>query len=109
MFSILFFLYQVFKPYGLEKIGQMIALASLWGLVVHAAVPGGQVLLRAREARKSEKTAHVCEPGRRGRGCWRPWPSCRCRTACMATLEIQPREADPVYVDVAEGGRLAEV
>ena len=34
VFSILLFLYKVFKPYGLEVIGQMIALASLWGLVV---------------------------------------------------------------------------
>ena len=34
-FSILWFLDQVFKPYGLQIIGQMIALVSLYGLVVH--------------------------------------------------------------------------
>ena len=34
VYSILFFLYHVFKPYRLEKIGQLIALASLWGLIV---------------------------------------------------------------------------
>ena len=34
VYSILFFLYHVFKPYRLEKIGQLLALASLWGLIV---------------------------------------------------------------------------
>ncbi len=34
VYSILFFLYHVFKPYHAEKIGQLIAMASLWGLIV---------------------------------------------------------------------------
>src|SRR5690606_20529354 len=34
-FSSWWFLDQVFKPYGLQIIGQMIALVSLYGLVVH--------------------------------------------------------------------------
>jgi len=34
VFGILWFLYQVFKPYGLQVIGQMIAMMSLYGLVV---------------------------------------------------------------------------
>jgi putative peptide zinc metalloprotease protein len=34
-FSILWFLDQVFKPYGLQVVGQMIALAAMYGLIVH--------------------------------------------------------------------------
>jgi putative peptide zinc metalloprotease protein len=34
VFGILWFLYQVFEPYGLEIIGQLIAVMSLYGLLV---------------------------------------------------------------------------
>ena len=93
VFSILLFLYKIFEPYGLEIIGQIDRPGVAVGTGGHAAVPGGKVLLRAREARQSEKTAHVSPA-------WPSWrPSCwRCSFvplphSVMATLEVQPRDA----------------
>ena len=79
VFSILFFLNQVFEPYGLKIIGQLIALSGLVGLVVQPAWQLGQVLLHAGEDAQSEKGTHDRD-GRRGRGGrWPSCSSCRCR------------------------------
>ena len=77
------------------------------GVVRHAALSSGQVLLRAREDRTSEEAA-ISTPAW---ACWRPccW---RCSFvplphSVICTLEIQARDAQPVYVDVA--GKLVSL
>ena len=80
-FSICWFLYRLFQSYHLEIVGQMRGGGVVVGVVRHAALSGGQVLLRAREDRTSEKAAILYQPGRAGgRCCWRS-SFCRCRTA----------------------------
>ena len=66
VYSILFFLYHFLKPYGLEKIGAIDCPGLAVGPDRDAALPTRQVLLRAREARKSEKSPHVLQSGRPG-------------------------------------------
>ena len=80
VYSILFFLYHVFKPYGLEKIGQIDRPGLAVGPDRDAALSTRQVLLRAREARKSEKSPHVRQPGRRDRDPGGRIASSPCRT-----------------------------
>ena len=65
-FSICWFLYKLFESYNLKIVGQMRGAGVAVGVVGDAAVPGGQVLLRAREARTSEKAAFLHQPGRAG-------------------------------------------
>ena len=66
-FSICWFLYRLFSVVRSED-----RRPGAWcwrrctGLLVHAALPGGQVLLRAGEDRTSEKTAFLHQPGRAG-------------------------------------------
>ena len=67
VYSILFFLYHVFKPYKLEKIGQIAGPGLAVGPDRDAALSTRQVFLRAWEARKSEKSPHVRQSGRRDR------------------------------------------
>ncbi len=108
VYSILFFLYQVFKPYRLEKIGQMIALASLWGLVVMPLYQLGKFFYVPGRLEKVKKV--------------RMFSSLAAIIAVllavfliplphtvMAIMETQPHGADPVYVVTAEGGRLVEL
>ncbi len=97
--SILWFLYKVWEPYRLERIGQALALASLYGLFVYPLykvgkffyVPGrldkvklprfyaslGTVLLILAAIVAVPLPHHV-----------------------ICTLELQPREAKSVYVEV---------
>ena len=108
VYSILFFLYHVFKPYRLEKIGQLIALASLWGLIVMPLyqlgkffyVPGR--LEKVKKARMFASLAAVIAI--LAAVFFIPLPH-----TVMAIMEIQPHGADPVYVDATEGGCLAEL
>ena len=108
VYSILFFLYHVFKPYGLEKIGQLIALASLWGLIVMPLyqlgkffyVPGR--LEKVKKARMFASLAAVIAI--LAAVLFIPLPH-----TVMAVMEIQPHGADPVYVNATEGGCLAQL
>ena len=108
VYSILFFLYHVFKPYRLEKIGQMIALASLWGLIVMPLyqlgkffyVPGR--LEKVKKARMFASLAAVIAI--LAAVFFIPLPH-----TVMAIMEIQPHGADPVYVNATEGGWLARL
>jgi putative peptide zinc metalloprotease protein len=108
LFSILFFLYHVFKPYGLEKIGELIALASLWGLIGMPLYQLGKYLHvpgRFDKVKKPRMIASVViVAGLLAAVFWVPLPH-----SVMSAMTVQPREPDKVYVDVAEGGRLAEV
>lgn len=97
VFSILFFLYKVFEPYGLKIIGQMIAVASLYGLLVQPLwnvakffyVPG-----RIEKVKKLRLFASVVVLGAIVAGIlFVPVPH---RIYC--TLEIKPRDAYPVHI-----------
>ena len=107
VYSILFFLYHVFKPYKLEKIGQLLALASLWGLIVMPLyqlgkffyVPGR--LEKVKKARMFASLAGVIAI--LAAVFLIPLPH-----TVMAIMEIQPQGAEQVYVS-GKGGCLAEV
>jgi len=108
VYSILFFLYHVFKPYRLEKIGQMLAMASLWGLIVMPLYQLGKFFYVPGRLEKVKKT--------------RMFTSLAIAILILlalfliplphtviATMEVQPHEADPVYINATEGGWLAQV
>ncbi|MBX9792139.1 MAG: biotin/lipoyl-binding protein [Pirellulales bacterium] len=104
--SILWFLYKLGEPYGLKIVGQAIAMASLFGLVVQPLwklgkffwVPGR--LDQVKKARFYTTLALVgCVLAF---VCLVPLPN---RVFC--TFEVQPLGATPIYVDVP--GRLDKV
>ena len=106
--SILWFLYKFFGQYHLERIGQIIGLASLWGLV---AIPLYQLGKFLHVPGRLDKVSKV-----------RMYSTVAIVAALLAavllvplphnvmsSLELQPLNAMPVYVDVTNGGRLIEV
>jgi putative peptide zinc metalloprotease protein len=98
-FSILYFLNRVFEPYGLKVIGQAIALGALYGLLIQPfwtmykffKVPGrlGKVKSVRIYATLAVIAAIVAGIG------FVPLPS-----HVFCPLEVQARNADPVYVSV---------
>ena len=100
MFSILFFLFKVFQPYRLQIIGQIIAVAAigsligrpLWSLGKFFYVPG-----RIEEVKKPRFYATVAGVvALLALIMFLPLPY-----HVFCTLIVEPRNADPVYVDVA--------
>ena len=108
LFSILWFLYKIFQPYRLEKIGQLIAIASLWGLLVMPLYQLGKFFYVPGRLEKVKKPRMYASVGIIVAVILAvalvPLPH-----SVIATLEVQPRDAQQVYVSVAEGGRLAAV
>jgi putative peptide zinc metalloprotease protein len=108
VYSILFFLYHFLKPYGLEKIGQMLALASLWGLVVMPLYQLGKFFYVPGRLEKVKKarmfTSLAVAIAIVLAVIFIPLPH-----TVLAVVEIQPHAAEPVYVNYREGGLLAEV
>ena len=106
--SILWFLYQVFKPYGLQVVGQALVIASLVGLVVMPLYKVGKFFYIPGRIEKVKKprmyvslgvvTALVLA------FLFVPLPR-----SVICTLEVQPRDAESVYVEVTDGGQLQEV
>ena len=106
LLSILYFLNKVFEPYGLKILGQLIAIASLWGLVfmplkklyTYFKVPG-----RWSKVKKLRLTATLAVVAA-VIGCvmFIPFPS-----SVLCEFELQPHNAASVYVEVE--GRLVEV
>jgi putative peptide zinc metalloprotease protein len=98
--SILYFLNKIFEPYGLKILGQMIACASLYGLIV---MPLWKMI----------KFFKV--PGRMGKvKRWRMFATIGLLAAAVSgvmlvplpsrvhcRLEVHPRDAETVYVEVA--------
>jgi putative peptide zinc metalloprotease protein len=106
VFSILFFLYKVFEPYGLKVVGQAIMIASLFSLIVQPLYRLGKFFYIPGRWDKVKKPRMYATLGALAvlalLVAFLPLPY-----SVVATLEIQPRDADPVYVDVA--GRLDTV
>lgn len=106
MASILWFLYQVFKPYKLQIIGQIIVAMSLYGLIVvplYKLVKFFYVPGRVDKVKKPRMVASMIVVSALVAAVLLvPLPN---RIPC--TLEIQAREARPVYVDVE--GRLESI
>jgi putative peptide zinc metalloprotease protein len=106
MFSILFFLFKVFQPYRLEVIGQIIATASiasligrpLWSVAKFFYVPG-----RLEEVKKPRFYLTLAVVlALLAAIIFVPLPY-----HVFCPLEIQPRGAAPVYIEV--GGQLDTV
>ena len=106
--SILYFLFQVFKPYGLQIIGNMIVLMSLYGLVGVPLYKLCKFFYIPGRIEKVKKPRMYATLGVLGAAVaaflFVPLPR-----SVTCTVEIKPRDAEPVYVDVTEGGRLEEV
>jgi putative peptide zinc metalloprotease protein len=106
LLSILFFLNKVFEPYGLKILGQLIALGSIYGMIVMPfwkifkffRVPGR--LSKVKRVRMYSTLAVLAAVIG---GIWFiPFPS-----SVLCEFELQPRDAASVYVDVE--GTLDEV
>lgn len=123
VFSILWFLYQIWKPYRLEVIGNMIALASMYGLFVQPLYQLGKFFYVPGRLDKIKKPRMYVTLGVLAALLafffWVPLPY-----HVMASLEVQARDPGTVYVDepgqldqlrvrprqqVAEGDVLAEL
>jgi putative peptide zinc metalloprotease protein len=105
-FSILYFLNKIFEPYGLQIIGQAIAVAGLFGLIIQPIwrlamffyLPG-----RAHKVKKHRVAATVAVAAALLAICvYLPLPF---HVAC--TLEVQPRGATPVFAGVP--GRIKSI
>jgi putative peptide zinc metalloprotease protein len=108
LFSILYFLYLIFKPYGLQIIGQAIGAVSIIGLVVVPMWKVGKFFYVPGRIDKVKKPRMYATLGILAAIMlaivYVPLPH-----SVMATFEIRPREgtATPVYAD--PGGILAAV
>ena len=106
LLSILYFLNKIFEPYGLKILGQMIAMVSLYGLIVMPLtkvykffrIPG-----RWSKVKKVRMFATLFLLGAFVGGVFFiPFPS-----SVLCEFELQPRGAASVYVEVE--GTLEEV
>jgi len=106
--SILFFLYQVFKPYDLQIIGNMLVFFSLYGLVAMPLYKVYKFFYTPGRIDKVKKprmyTSMSLFVALLLFIVFVPLPY-----AVMCPLHIEPRDAEPVYVALTEGGQLDEV
>ena len=106
--SILWFLYQVFKPYRLEIIGKAIVAVSIASLLVMPLYQLGRFFYVPGRLEKVKKARFYLSLGVAAAALAAvalvPLPF-----SIICTLEVQARGAKSVYVDVTDGGRLAEV
>lgn len=105
-FSILWFLYQIFKPYRLEVIGYAIMSASLYGLLIHPLYKLGKFFYVPGRLDKVKKPRMYATLALLALVialiALIPFPY-----SVLATLELQARDAQSIYVDVP--GRMVEV
>lgn len=106
MISILLFLYKVFEPYGLKVIGQAMVIMSVYAMVVQPLYQLGKYLHVPGRLDKVKKVRVAVTLGliaaALGAVLFVPLPF-----QIIATMEIQARDADSVYVDVP--GTLVEL
>jgi putative peptide zinc metalloprotease protein len=100
LFGVLWFLDQVFKPYRLQVIGQMIALASIAGLIVMPIVKGVQFFWvpgRVEKVNKFRALGTLAAIVLGGIGvATAPLPY-----HVFCPVEVRMHEATPVYVEVS--------
>jgi putative peptide zinc metalloprotease protein len=98
-FSICWFLYKLFQSYDLKVVGQCVVLASLWGLLVlplYQAAKFFYVPGRLEQVKKPRFYASLSVlVGLVLAIFFLPLPY-----SVICTLEVQARDAQPVYVDV---------
>ena len=106
LFGILFFLYKVFEPYGLKVLSQMLAIVSMGSLVGMPLYKLGKFFYVPGRLHKVKRKNVNITLGMLGLVAafilFCPLPY-----RVMCPLEIKPRDADPVYIDVA--GVLEEI
>jgi len=105
--SILFFLYKVFEPYGLQVIGQIIAIMSIGSMVVIPLWKLGKFFHtpgRMEQVKKANLSVTVAVVASVVAAIlFVPLPR-----HVICTVEVKPRDAVPVYIDV-RGSRLEKV
>ena len=106
LLSILYFLNKIFEPYGLKVLGQMIALMSLYGLIVMPLVKVYKFFRVPGRLSKVKKlrmfTSLLLLAGIITSAFLIPFPS-----SVMCSFELLPRGATSVYVEVE--GTLEEI
>ena len=106
LLSILFFLNKVFEPYGLKVLGQMIAMVSLYGLIVMPFVKVYKFFRVPGRISKVKKVRMFASLGLLAAlvaaAFVVPFPS-----SVVCSFELQPRDATSVYVEVQ--GKLEEI
>ena len=106
LLSILLFLNKVFEPYGLKILGQMIALVSLYGLIVMPFVKVYKFFSVPGRWSKVKKVRMFASLGLLaalvGGAFFIPFPS-----SVLCSFELQPRDATSVYVEVT--GKIEEI
>jgi putative peptide zinc metalloprotease protein len=106
VFSILWFLYEVWKPYRLEIIGQIIGVASLYGLFVQPIWKLGKFFYVPGRIEKVKKPRMYATLGVIAAALAAiflvPLPHC-----VYCTFEIQPRDAQKIFVTVP--GEMVDV
>lgn len=107
LISILFFLYKVFEPYGLQVIGQIIAMMSIGSMVVMPLWKLGKFFHtpgRMEQVKKKNLYITVAAVATVVAAVlFVPLPH---RVTC--SVEVEPRDAVPVYIEVP-GSRIEEV
>ena len=99
MFSILWFLYNVFKPYGLAVISQTIATVAIVSLIVQPLWKLGKFFyVPGRLDQVKRKNVFWTLAALAGIAAFAFLVPLPYRVMC--TLEIKPRDAEPVYVSV---------
>jgi putative peptide zinc metalloprotease protein len=108
VFSILWFLYEVWKPYRLEIIGQIIGVAALYGLLVQPFWKLGKFFYVPGRIEKVKKPRMYATLGVIAAALlaifFVPLPH---RVHC--TFEIQPRDAQKIFVAVPRGGEMIDL
>jgi putative peptide zinc metalloprotease protein len=106
VFSIMWFLYEIWKPYRLEIIGQIIGVAAIYGLAVQPLWKLGKFFYVPGRIEKVKKPRMYATLGvlaaTAAAIAFIPLPH---RVYC--TLEIQPRDAKSIFVSVP--GEIEEV
>ncbi|HXT57221.1 MAG TPA: hemolysin D [Pirellulales bacterium] len=106
VFSIMWFLYEIWKPYRLEIIGQIIGVAAIYGLAVQPLWKLGKFFYVPGRIEKVKKPRMYATLGvlaaTAAAIAFIPLPH---RVYC--TLEIQPRDAKSIFVSVP--GELEQV
>ena len=106
LFSILWFLYNVFEPYGLKVISQMITIVSVAGLVIQPLWKVGKFFyIPGRLQQVKKKNLRITLAVLAAVGAFVFFVPLPYRIVC--TLEVKPQNAQSVYVAVP--GELTQI